>query len=34
MSDLIYLATIIGFFSLALAYLWGCGALRKGGKEE
>lgn len=30
MLDLIFIAVIIGFFLLALAYLKGCEALRKG----
>lgn len=33
MLDLIYIAAIIGFFLLSLAYLRGCEALR-GGKEK
>jgi hypothetical protein len=30
MSDVIFIAVIAGFFLLALAYLKGCEALRKG----
>ncbi len=33
MLDLIFISTIIGFFLLALAYLSGCEALRRGDKE-
>jgi hypothetical protein len=34
MLDLLFIAAIIGFFLLALAYLAGCEALRKGAKSE
>lgn len=34
MLDVIFIAAIIGFFLLALAYLSGCEALRKGAKTE
>jgi hypothetical protein len=34
MLDVIYVAVIIGFFLLALAYLGACDALRKGDKEQ
>ena len=33
MLDLIYLAVIVVFFLLALAYVNACDALRKGGDE-
>jgi hypothetical protein len=34
MTDLIYLAIIIGFFLLALAYIVACDALTKGGNDK
>jgi hypothetical protein len=34
MVDLIFIATIVAFFLLALAYIAGCDALRKGAKSE
>jgi len=34
MLDLIFIAAIIGFFLLALAYLKGCESLRKGETKE
>lgn len=34
MFDLLFMALIIGFFLLALAYIAGCDSLRKGAKEE
>jgi hypothetical protein len=34
MVDLIYLALIVGFFLIALAYVAACDALREGGKDE
>jgi len=34
MLDLVYLAVIVGFFLLALAYLSACNALQKGDKEQ
>lgn len=33
MLDIIYIAVIIAFFLLALAYIAGCDALSKRGKE-
>jgi hypothetical protein len=34
MFDLLFIALIVGFFLLALAYVAGCDSLRKGAKEE
>ena len=34
MLDLIFIAAIIGFFLLALAYLKGCESLQKGETEK
>lgn len=34
MLDLLYLALIIGFFLLALAYIAACDALKKGAEEK
>ena len=33
MLDLIFIAVIVAFFLLALAYLAGCESLRKGAKQ-
>ncbi len=33
MVDLIYIGVIVAFFLLALAYVAGCDALRKGGEK-
>ena len=34
MFDLLFIALIVGFFLLSLAYVAGCDSLRKGAKEE
>ncbi len=34
MLDAIYILAIIGFFTLALAYMRGCEALRQGDSEK
>ena len=34
MLDLVFLATIFGFFLLALAYIGVCDGLKKGGKMQ
>jgi len=34
MTDLIYIAVIVGFFLLSIVYLIGCEALSKKGVEE
>lgn len=34
MLDLIYLALIVGFFLLAIAYVVACDALAKGGQDQ
>lgn len=34
MSDLIYIAVIVGFFLIALAYLAACGRLRNGAEKQ
>jgi len=34
MLDLLFIAVIVGFFLLALAYLSGCEALGKGGAKN
>ncbi len=34
MTDLIYLAVTAAFFLLALAYIWSCGRLQKGGESD
>jgi hypothetical protein len=34
MLDLIYIAAIVGFFLLALAYLRGCESLRQGENKK
>jgi hypothetical protein len=34
MLDLLFIGVMIGFFLLALAYVSGCEALKKGAKDE
>lgn len=34
MADLIFIAMIVAFFLLAIAYIAGCDRLRKGAKSE
>lgn len=34
MLDMVFIGVIIGFFLLAIAYLAGCGSLKKGEKRQ
>ncbi len=34
MLDIVFIGMIVGFFLLAMAYLAGCGSLKKGGTGE